>query len=51
VTETELTRYAERELQEDYNKYREQEALNEYLEPIVNAYINHVNGVKFDTKE
>jgi hypothetical protein len=25
--------------------------LNEYLEPIVNAYINHVNGVKFDTKE
>lgn len=51
ITDAELTRYAERELVEDYRAYKEQEAIADYLTPILEAYINYVNGIKFDSKE
>lgn len=51
ISDAELTRYAERELKDDYEAYREQEAISDYLIPILEAYINFVNGVKYDGKE
>lgn len=48
VTDAELTRYAERLLTKDYENYREQEAIAEYLKPIVEAYVNYVNWIKRD---
>jgi len=50
ITDSELTRYAERELVLDYQNYKEDEAVSEMLEPIILAYKDYMNAVKFDSK-
>lgn len=50
ITDSELTRFAERELTKGYQEYKDDEALSEMLEPILIAYKDYMNAVKFDSK-
>lgn len=50
ITDAELSRYASACLINEYKQYKDDEAISEYLEPIINAYYNFINGVKWDSK-
>lgn len=51
ITDSELERYAKALLLKEYKAYRDAEAEYEQLTSYINGYVNHVNGIKFDTKE
>ena len=51
ITDAELNRYAEKELADDLKSYKENDAISDYIEPILNAYDNYVNDYKFDAKD
>lgn len=51
ITDAELNRYAFAELKEDYQKMGDKASEIEYLEPILNAFRDYVNAIKFDARE
>ena len=51
VTDSELERYAKKQLVKDYQAYKDLEAVCERLDPIIKSYYEYANGVKFDARE
>lgn len=51
ITDAELNRYAFAELTSDYQEMWDKATEIEYIEPILNAYKDYVNAVKFDARE
>ncbi len=51
ITDAELNRYAFAALTKDYQEMWDKAMEIEYLEPILNAFKDYVNAIKFDARE
>lgn len=51
ITDAELKRYADSVLKEDYREMQGYKETDEYLEIILEWYMNFINGYKFDKKD
>jgi hypothetical protein len=48
ITWVELDKYADSALKNNYQEMQGYKEIEVYLEPVINGYMNYINGVKYD---